>query len=262
MTKARITRMLDDAPHVCDVVSLSSSLCECAKNQRKARDLPKVWYTAGVHPQQAAAILAAHGIDAVRAAVSEHVLDPKCVAIGECGLNYNRGHNEADIAAQKLVFETLVDVAIHLHMPLFLHCRDAFADFLEVLQRKAAAHGGTLPCGGVVNCFTGTAEQAQAFVALGLYIAVSGWLFDASRNADLLAAMPDIPMRCLVPGTDTPWLPCRAGEQHSAPRDVGLIAERVAEIKQLDMVECKFAMYFNVLALFPKILAAKWAYAK
>lgn len=254
MSKARVARLLADAPDVRDVVSISSSLTECRVNQAKATGMASVWFTAGVHPQRAAhALETSPEVLSIQRALTTHLSHPKCVAVGECGLNYHHGRGSS--AAQLLVFEAQVDLALALHMPLYLHCRDAFDDFIGVLRRKAG-EGGVLGCGGVVHCFTGTPAQAQAYLDLGLYIGVTGWIFDTARNADLLEALDIIPPHRLVVETDTPWLPCRVGETHSEPRDVVLVAERVAQIKGMDVDVCKFMLFFNTLALFPKMQGA------
>ena len=77
------------------------------------------------------------------------------VAIGECGLDYNRMFSPQDV--QKKWFEEQVKLSIELKMPLYLHERDAHDDFLEILSK----YKGQIK--GVVHCFTGSLQEAEIY---------------------------------------------------------------------------------------------------
>jgi TatD DNase family protein len=90
---------------------------------------------------------------------------PQVVAIGECGLDYNR-----DRPVQDAVFDAQLALAAELGMPVFLHCRDAHDKFVEILRPW-------LPCcRGPLHCFTGSDAELDECLALGLHIGVTGWL--------------------------------------------------------------------------------------
>src|SRR5262245_50360377 len=142
---------------------------------RRAADLARahpgrLYATAGVHPHDAKRCDATT-IDRLRALAAE----PGVVAVGECGLDYNRDFSPRPV--QDRWFEAQVALAADLGLPLFLHERDAHARFVEILRpyrpRLAAA---------VVHCFTGTAAELDAYLAMDLHVGVTGWICDERRG--------------------------------------------------------------------------------
>ena len=154
----------------------------------------KLWSTAGVHPHHAS------GFDAsVRADLLELIVRPHVVAVGECGLDYHR--NFSPPAAQRAAFIAQLEIAAAAGKPVFLHQRDSHQDFKAIL----AEFRGSL-AGGVAHCFTGDAAQLEDYLALGLYIGVTGWVCDERRGAALREAVPHIPADRLMVETDAPYL--------------------------------------------------------
>ena len=94
----------------------------------------------------------------------------KIVAIGECGLDYDR-LNFCPAETQKKYFEAQLDLSQATKLPLFLHCRAAANDLLEILK----ANQDKLEAKGVVHSFDGSLEQAQEFINLGFFIGINGW---------------------------------------------------------------------------------------
>ncbi len=191
-----------------------------------ARTHEHVWATAGVHPHDAKTW------DAAALAAFEPLwIDEHVVAVGECGLDYNRMFSPVD--AQRRAFEAQIDAAVRLRKPLFLHCRDAFDDFHAMLRdaHGAGAHG-------VVHCFTGAAAEAEAWLALGFDIGITGWITDAARGADLRDALRVIPLDRLHLETDAPYLrPKNAGKTrpYNEPALLPFVARAVAELKGVDV---------------------------
>jgi TatD DNase family protein len=148
--------------------------------------------TAGVHPHLARACNA-ETIPALRE-LAQH---PKIVAIGECGLDFNR--NYSPHPDQEKWFVAQLELAAELGKPLFLHSRDAHPRFAEILRNlrvgKAVAH-----------CFTGEADELRACLDLGLYIGITGWICDERRGAHLLQLVKEIPRDRLLLETDSPYL--------------------------------------------------------
>ena len=122
----------------------------------------------------------------------EKIAKNECVvAIGECGLDYNRNFSPQDI--QKKWFEAQVELAERLDMGLFLHEREAHEDLYNILKK----HEGIAEK-AVVHCFTGTKQEAQNYADLGCYIGVTGWICDMKRGRDLQEAVSAIPPEKLM----------------------------------------------------------------
>jgi TatD DNase family protein len=160
-----------------------------------ARAHPGFLYaTAGVHPH--------HALEYTAEADSE-LRDlhraPEIKAVGECGLDYYR--DLAPRHAQRKAFERQLEIAVDTGKPLFLHQRDAHADFVAILRDFAGRLGPT-----VVHCFTGTREELAECLAHGWYIGITGWLCDERRGAHLREAVVDIPADRLLVETDAPYL--------------------------------------------------------
>jgi TatD DNase family protein len=163
----------------------------------------RLFATAGVHPHYAnewSAELAAELAALARSA--------EIVAIGECGLDYYR--NLAAHDAQRAAFHGQLELAALTGKPVFLHQRDAHADFIAILRE----HRATL-CGAVAHCFTGTAAELECYLELRLLIGITGWICDERRGAHLLPLMRTIPARDLMLETDAPYLMPR--DMHPKP---------------------------------------------
>ena len=151
-----------------------------------------LYATAGVHPH--------HARDCSPATISELrgiASHPRVVAIGECGLDFNR--NYSPHSDQEKWFVAQLELGIELGRPLFLHSRDAHPRFAEILEhhkvKKAIAH-----------CFTGGKEELRAYLDLGLYIGITGWICDERRGRHLLELVREIPRERLLLETDSPYL--------------------------------------------------------
>ena len=160
-----------------------------------ARAHPQVLFaTAGVHPHHADSFEPTT-IEPLR----ELLAQPQVVAVGECGLDYYR--NFSPRAAQRHAFETQLRLAAETGRPVFLHQRDAHSDFIALLRdfRRSLA-------GAVAHCFTGTAEELEAYLELGLSIGITGWFCDERRGAHLHELVRRIPADRLMLETDAPYL--------------------------------------------------------
>ena len=150
--------------------------------------------TAGVHPHHAVDY-----DDATDATLRELARDPAVRAVGETGLDYNRNYSPRDVQLQ--VFERQLQVAADLQMPLFLHQRDAHADFVALLRR----YRDKVP-GAVVHCFTDTGEALRDYLALDCHIGITGWICDERRGTHLRELVRTIPAHRLMIETDAPYL--------------------------------------------------------
>lgn len=152
------------------------------------------WSTAGVHPHHASEWSAETAATLRRLAAHEQV-----VAIGECGLDFNRNFSASE--QQEYAFDAQLALAAELAMPVFLHCRDAHRRFIDILQPWIAK----LP-GAVVHCFTGTQAELEECLAAGLSVGITGWVCDERRGLELRELLPLIPADRLLLETDAPYL--------------------------------------------------------
>jgi len=121
------------------------------------------------------------------------------VAVGECGLDYFR--NFSPPAAQQAAFRKQLELAVEVGKPVFLHQRDAHEDFLAILRDYRPRL-----VGGVAHCFTAGLEEMRAYLDLGLYIGITGWICDERRGLHLREVVRHIPRERLLVETDGPYL--------------------------------------------------------
>jgi len=161
-----------------------------------AREHPgRLFATAGVHPHHATELTSelAQELEALARA-------PEVVAVGECGLDYFRDLSPRD--AQRAAFARQLEIAARVGKPVFLHQRDAHADFVAILRE----HSTSLAAGGVAHCFTGPANELEDYLKMGLAIGITGWICDERRGHHLLPLMREIPAGKLMIETDGPYL--------------------------------------------------------
>jgi TatD DNase family protein len=156
---------------------------------------PGVLYaTAGVHPHHAVEYTAE--CDAEMRALLAH---DAVVAVGECGLDYFRDFSPRP--AQRRAFEMQLQIAVDTGKPLFLHQRDAHDDFVAIMKNFEGRIGPA-----VVHCFTGTREEAFAYLDRDWHIGITGWLCDERRGQHLREIVPHLPLSRLMVETDAPYL--------------------------------------------------------
>lgn len=154
----------------------------------------KLYSTAGVHPHDAKSC----DSDTIKKLRIE-AQKPQVVAIGECGLDYDRNFSPQDV--QRKWFEEQIKLAEELNMPLFLHERSAFADFKEILSAHKEVCSRS-----VVHCFTGTGKELQTYLSMGCFIGITGWVCDERRGQGLRTLIRMIPANKLMIETDAPFL--------------------------------------------------------
>ncbi|WP_105253515.1 TatD family hydrolase [Pseudoalteromonas sp. T1lg75] len=146
---------------------------------------------AGIHPHNAK-----DATDDFAANLTAMAQAKEVIAIGECGLDYNRDFSPRP--QQRDVFARQLALANELDMPVYLHERDAHDDMLAMLREYQPR--------GVLHCFTGNRQQAQNYLDQGLYLGITGWVCDERRGSDLNDALNVLPMNRLLIETDAPYL--------------------------------------------------------
>ncbi|MCG5046587.1 3'-5' ssDNA/RNA exonuclease TatD [Enterobacteriaceae bacterium 155047] len=198
-----------------------TNLHESEQAQTLAKHYPHCWSTAGVHPHDSSQ-WTEESADKLRALARQ----PEVVAIGECGLDFNR--NFSTPAEQEAAFSAQLALAAELGMPVFMHCRDAHERFMALLEPWL----DKLP-GAVLHCFTGSRSDALACLNRGLYLGITGWVCDERRGLELRELLPLIPADRLLFETDAPYLLARdmkpkPASRRNEPAYLGHIVERVA----------------------------------
>lgn len=154
----------------------------------------KLYSTVGVHPHDA------KSCTSQTIKNLENLAKEDCVvAIGECGLDYNRNFSPRDIQCK--YFEAQIELACKIGLPLFLHERDAFEDFYKILDKYKSDVSNM-----VVHCFTGKKEELMAYLELGCHIGITGWICDERRGRHLIDLVKLIPQDKLMIETDAPFL--------------------------------------------------------
>jgi TatD DNase family protein len=168
---------------------------------------------------------------------------PKCVAVGETGLDYYYGHSTKE--TQREAFQAHLQIAKKVNKPLIIHCRDAADDLLTDLEAA-----GPFPAGGVVHCFVETSAVASRLFALGLVVGFTGII--TFKNAEALrAVVKDIPLEKMLIETDSPYLaPIPYRGKKNEPAFVTEIARKIAEIKAVSVEEVARVTWSNASKLF------------
>jgi TatD DNase family protein len=226
------------------MIVTGSTLASSARALELCREWPGLLRaTAGVHPHHAAELVAA---DLERLAVM--FADPFNVAAGECGLDYCRNYSPPE--AQRRAFAWQLELAARHQRPVFLHEREAHADFTAILRDWLPG----IPR-AVLHCFTGTAAELEACLAAGLSIGITGWICDERRGTGLRSLVHRIPDERLMIETDGPYLLPRTitpkpPHRRNEPMYLPAVLAAVAEARQQEPAEVARITTANALRFF------------
>lgn len=224
---------------VTQVLVIGTTAADSAEAVAQAGAHSGVFAVVGVQPNHTAE--AAEG-DWER--VVELAGSPGVVALGETGLD--RYWDYAPFALQQDWFDRHLALAHERGLPVVIHCRDCEADIVEQLARLGR------PVRGVLHSFSGTWDQARAFLDLGLHVSFSGMVTFSNRKLDALReAAARVPLDRLLVETDSPYLsphPHRGATNE--PARVALTAGRIAELRGLTLDELAGATTRNARLLF------------
>ncbi len=191
--------------------------------------------------------------EAAFAVFAQAAREGRLCAIGETGLDYYNADSEKKI--QKQFLRRYLHLALECRLPVVIHCREAFADFFEILDAEYQIHGRHAP--GVLHCFTGTANEAEEVLKRGWKLSLSGIVtFKKSVELQKIATM--IPLDQLLIETDTPYL---APQQHrgkmNEPAFLAETAQFIADLRQLPFSQIAQITTLNAINLFGLDEAAK-----
>lgn len=203
-----------------------------------AERFPQVYAAVGFHPNDAKAVT-----EQDFALLKSWCAYEKVVAIGEIGLDYH--YDTTDPLVQQTVFRRQIELAREADLPIVVHDREAHADILRILSETQAQ-----AVGGIMHCFSGSAEMAAACVHLNFYISLAGPLTFKNAKKPIEAARSVRKDRLLIE-TDAPWLtpePFRG--KKNEPAYVRHVAEKLALILEMDTETAAQLTYQNALRAF------------
>jgi len=202
-----------------------------------ARAAPNLHASVGVHPDNP---------DSTAPTVEDLVIrasDPKVVAIGETGLDYYR--LEEPLEWQRQRFRVHIRAARACGKPLIIHTRAAAEDTLRLMREEGAEEAG-----GVMHCFTETADVARAALAMGFHISFSG-IVTFKNAVELQETAKQVPQDRLLIETDSPYLaPVPFRGKRNEPSYVPHVAAKLAELQGTDAAAIAAASSINFYRLF------------
>ena len=171
--------------------------------------------------------------------IDKHINDDKIIAIGEIGLDY---HYECDRELQKKYFIKQLELANKYNKPVIIHSRDCINETYNILKEYNVK--------GIMHCYSGSVEMARKFNQIGFLIGIGG--IATFKNAiKIVDVIKNIDLEYIVVETDSPYLspePYRG--KRNEPKNVGVIMEKICNIKGLGYKELCDVVSSNVLRLF------------
>lgn len=208
------------------MICIASDFNESVQIQALSQLFPQMWNTLGCHPHHAKT-----WNNDSKQRFSSLIYASKPVAIGETGLDFNRNYSTPE--EQRYAFHQQIDLALEHNLPLYLHERDAHKEMIAILKQHP-----DLAKKSVLHCFTGSRAELDNYIALGLFIGVTGWVCDERRGEDLQASVPHIPLDKLLLETDAPFLlprNIRPRPKKNHPKYLPWVAEEVAKLQGISL---------------------------
>lgn len=205
------------------VMNVASDMVTSHQSIELAEKYPFIYASVGVHPCSTGEMTEAD-IEILKE-LSKH---EKVKAIGEIGLDYYWDNPDREI--QKKWFRSQMQLAMELDMPFIIHDRDAHEDCINILKEF-----NIKKTGGVMHCFSGSAEMARQIISMGMMIALGGAI-TFKNAAKTVKVAQEIPLEHIIIETDSPYItpePFRG--KRNTPGYVKFVAQKIAEIKGIDV---------------------------
>ena len=222
-------------------LTVSVNLESSAKSVSIATGHDGIYASVGFHPHDAKTCREPDLLE-----MAELARSPKVVAWGEMGLDYNRMHSPRK--DQEACFIRQIEMAGSLGLPMIFHERDTNGRFLDLLTRHMSRDQT-----GVIHCFSGTREELEAYLSLGLYIGVTGIVTIKTRGEGLRELVRHIPDDRLLVETDAPYLipaPQRNKGRRNEPAFVKSVLLKLAELKNSPIETFSGIIWENTCRLF------------
>ena len=206
-----------------------------------------IFASIGFHPNNLSSWSGEKSIEALRR-LAQH---PKVIGIGEIGLDYYRDYSAKE--KQKMVLQAQLDLAQELELPIILHNRDSHEDLLKIISTWYAnlnKSNKLYLTPGVLHSFDGSLEFANKVLKMNFYLGIGGPI--TFKNAvEKQNILNRIPLEKLLLETDAPFLsPHPYRGKRNEPSNIPLIAEKIADIKNIEQVEVARITTQNSIALF------------
>ncbi|UYG02429.1 TatD family hydrolase [Halomonas sp. LR3S48] len=231
------------AANVTTLIVTGTDLAHAEQAATLAQRFPGLHATAGVHPHDASRWDAP-----LAAAMRELHNRPEVVAVGECGLDFNR--NFSTPTEQERAFEAQLSLAAESGKPLFIHERDAGQRMREMLHAWRDDISDA-----VIHCFTADRDTLHGYLDLDLHIGLTGWICDERRGHHLRELVKDIPLERLMVETDCPYLlprdlPAKLKGRRNEPSLLPWIVREIAHWRRVDEAELARATSHTAHAFF------------
>ncbi len=210
----------------------------CHSSVKLATGHQHIWACVGLHPTRASQWTPEYG-----KMLGELIKEPRVVAVGETGLDYYK--DQAPRYIQKDVFRRQLQLACEHEMPVVIHTRDAVEETLKIVSEFTP-----LPGGGLMHSYPGQLAEAREFVRLGLLIALGGPVVYQPHSQEVAQW---VPLDRLVLETDCPrpWIVEHPyGDQHNQPHFIRLVAEKIAQIKDISLEQVAEATWANACTFY------------
>ena len=219
------------------ILNISVDLDNAKDVVELAQQHDNVFASVGVHPSEE--LLVEPSFDDYKQLAQQG----KVIAIGETGLDYYYNKDSHDVMQSR--FRTQIQVANDLNKPIIVHTRSAHEDTLRIMQEERADQ-----CKGVMHCFTESWEMAEVALSMGFYVSFSG-IVTFKNAANVVEVASRVPLDRLLIETDAPYLtPVPYRGKPNQPAHVSLVADKIAEIKQLPVQAVAEATTENFKRLF------------
>jgi len=229
-------------------VNVGATFAGAVRSLELAHTYHGVYAACGVHPDEVGELEAdeaeENGGVSKFACLEKMCMDPRCVAVGEIGLDYHWMVQPREL--QQRWFIRQLALSEKLHLPVNVHSRDAAADTFHIIKEQHA-HTGE---GGVIHCYSGSVEMAREYVKMGYHLGIGGVV--TFRNGRVLKeVVREIPLEWLVTETDCPYLapePYRGRRNDSSK--IRYVIEAIAQIKEIDAAQAARQLFENALRVY------------
>jgi TatD DNase family protein len=207
-------------------------------NIKLSKKYKNVFLTFGYHPESADEIKN-EDYNLLEKQIKDNL--NKTVAIGEIGLDYY--HDKANKKKQITMFKKQIELAKKYNLPVVIHSREATEDTYNVLKDSNIK--------GIIHCFSGSLETAKKYIKLGFLLGIGGVV--TFKNSNLKDVIKEIDLKNIVLETDSPYLSPNRGEKNE-PKNIKIIAEYIANIKEITLEQVEKITTENAKNIFQKII--------
>ncbi len=219
------------------LICIADSMTEAVKCQTIANNHAEIFFTVGVHPHVASGFHGESDPSEIRTIAG----DPKCVAIGEIGLDYHYMNSPKD--TQQRVFEKQLVIAKALDLPAVVHCREAAEDIWTIVNHVK-------PLRLVIHCCTEKWADAARFVDAGYFLSFTG-IATYPKSEEIRETIKRCPIERLMIETDSPYLaPVPHRGKRNEPAFVAEVAKCIAEVKGMSITQVDAKTTQNTLEFF------------